>query len=79
MAKLMKMKVTTRAVLQRINRKLAPGMEKLCVPRNENMRLAVGDYYILDIRLNGVVSKDVDPEALARELGVLKGYEVIAD
>jgi hypothetical protein len=73
------MGVTMRAVIQRINRKLAADKEVLKVARSERMRQAVGDYYVVDFRINGVLHHDVDPEAMARELGVLKGYEQVTE
>jgi hypothetical protein len=71
----LKIQVTTRALIQRINRKLAPDMEKLCVARSERMRLDVGYYHVIDFRMNGVTRVNVDPEAMARELGVLRDFE----
>ena len=72
-----KMPVSERAIIQRINRKLKPDLEALKVARNERMRLDVGQFYIINYRMNAVIHRDVDPEALGRELGVLKAWEEV--
>jgi hypothetical protein len=79
MAKQEKAGVTMRAVIQRINRKLAADDEVLKAVRGERLRLDVGDFYIVDTRRNFITGKDIDPEALARELGVLKPWEAVRD
>ena len=67
----MKMPVTTRAVIQRINRKLKPDLEMLRVTRSERMQQELGYYHVIDFRMNAIIHKNVDPETMARELGVL--------
>lgn len=79
MGKLRKVPVTLRAVIQRINRKLAPDNEVLKAARGARMQQEVGDYYIVDFSKNAVTRMDADPEKLARELGVLKDWETLAD
>jgi len=74
-----KVPVTIRSVIARINRRLKPDLEMLKVTRGERMRQAVGDYYIIDFRMNAVLHHDVDPEALGRELGVLRDYEMVVE
>lgn len=64
-------------MIQRINRKLKPDLEALKISRSERMRLDVGEYYVIDYRLNAIQQHNVDPEALARELGVLKDWEEV--
>lgn len=71
--------VSTRALLQRINRKLAEGDEQLKTARSDRARLELGDYYVIDVNRNVVRGKNVDPETLGRELGVLKGWETVVD
>jgi hypothetical protein len=78
-AKPSKVGVTTRAVIQRINRKLADQDEALKTARSERMRQQVGDYYVLDLRINGILHHDVDPAAMAREMGLLKAWERVID
>jgi hypothetical protein len=75
MAEKRKVGVTTRALIQRINRKLKPDLEALKVSRGERMRFDLGEYYVIDYRLNAIQRHNVDPEALARELGVLRAWE----
>ena len=74
-----KVKITTRALLQRINRKLDSDQEKLCTSRGERAYQDVGRYYIVNYYNNSIAGTDVDPEKLGRELGVLKGYEEVVD
>ena len=76
-----KVPVTVRAVVQRINRKLAQegSGEVLKTTRGSVMRQEAGDYYLLDVNRNWVTVKDVDPEAYARKLGVLRAWEEVRD
>jgi hypothetical protein len=74
-----KMQVTSRAVVQRINRKLAPQMKKLCVTRGDRMRQEFGDFYIVDYSRNTVIDWHINPEALARDLDVLQPHEVMSN
>jgi hypothetical protein len=71
--------VTTRALVQRINRKLAADHEKLKVTRGQRLRDEVGDFYIVNLFHNRIVCTDVDVEAQAKELGVMKAWESKAD
>jgi hypothetical protein len=71
--------VSLRAVIQRINRRLAADDEVLKVARGARAQLDLGDFYILNTRGNWIDHKNVDPEALARELGVLKAWEKVVD
>ena len=71
--------VSKRALIARINRKLAKDsdydMERLVITRGARAKFDLGDHYVLNQRLNFVTHNHVDPEAFARELGVLKSYE----
>jgi hypothetical protein len=71
-------KVSTRAVLQRINRKLQPQYEQV---RKARGRLAnepgFGEYYQVDFNHNRIVDGNVDIEELARELEVLHQWESV--
>jgi hypothetical protein len=69
--------VSQRALIQRINRALAPDDMVLKTSRNERMRLDVGDWYVVNTRINGIVQpyKHRDLEDIGRELGVLKDWE----
>ena len=69
--------VNSRSLIARINRVLSKQDEVLRAARGSRMQVDVGDYYIVDFRLNAVVRHDVDPEQLGRKLGVLRPYERI--
>lgn len=70
-----KVAVSERALIQRINRKLAPDLEQL--KKNRSPGNELGDYYVLDLNRNFVTAQNVDPEALGRELGVLAEWETV--
>jgi hypothetical protein len=66
--------VRTQVVVQWINRKLAAKGQILMATRKMSMTRHLGDYYILDLSGN-VMNTHIDPEKLAREIGVLKEGE----
>jgi hypothetical protein len=70
-----KVPVTTRALIQRINRKLSSEMMQLKTTRGERWRNDLGDYYIIDVNKNIVVRAHLDLEELSRELGCLSPWE----
>lgn len=74
-----RVKVDFRAVLARLNRRLARDGRRLCRPRSERVRLDLGDVYLLDLNGNAVMERDVNVEQLARDLGVLRPFERIAE
>jgi hypothetical protein len=78
MSKPTKVSVSLRAVLARINRKIKDDDLMIKTARGMTDRVNVGDYYVLNCRLNGVVKRDVDPEDYAREVGALKSWEQVA-
>jgi hypothetical protein len=63
--------VTQRALVGRIQRKLAHDGLLLRAARGAGVRFEVGDRYIVDVTTGGVVESHVDLEELGRELGVL--------
>ncbi len=83
------MQITERALVQRINRKLAPKAEdprshkRLCKSKgfydgplkhfNE-----LGEFYVLDLGTNTVERTDVDIVELAKELNALAPWEALA-
>lgn len=73
MAKSLRASVTLRALTQRINRRLAQDGRQLRAARGGSSDL--GAYYIVDPDRGSVVTGNVDPEKLGRELGVLKSWE----
>jgi hypothetical protein len=74
-----KVPVTTRAVIQRINRELKPDLQMLKITRGERWRPELGDFYVSDFNKNWIVEKHVDPETLGRELEVLESWEKVVD
>jgi hypothetical protein len=52
--------------------------EQLKPARSEQVRAQVGDWYVLNVKRNGVVREDVNLEAIARECGALKDWEVVS-
>ena len=71
MAKGRKAPVTLRAVIQRINRKLAADGLVLKAARGRRG----GSHYLLDTKRNVITRLDQDVEAYARKLGVLAAWE----
>jgi CRP/FNR family transcriptional regulator, cyclic AMP receptor protein len=65
-----------RTIVQRINQKLVAKGQILMATRRMKMKLDYGDYYILDLSGN-VMDLDIDPEELARKLGVLNEGEKV--
>ena len=64
--------ISIKAVIERINRNLAAKGQILRATRTwMQMKLDYGEYYILNLNGN-VMDTDIDPEELARKLGVLK-------
>jgi hypothetical protein len=74
------LEITEKALVSRINRKLAhegQAGEGLRKSRSSRARDDLGDFYVLDFSTNVVTEKDVDPERLGRKLGVLKPGEAV--
>jgi hypothetical protein len=69
--------MTEDALIKRINRKLAPDGQQLRKARGQRAVLDVGEFYMHDRQRNIILQTNVDPEAYARELGVLAS-EVVA-
>ena len=67
----MKAKVTERALLQRINRKLKADGERIIKPRRPDPEL--GAFYI--VNNHDVIRRNIDPVKLAREIGCLQTWE----
>jgi hypothetical protein len=74
------MTITESAVAQRIRRKLrSTTTHMLCKSRGEKQRFDCGRYCVIDASLNALLWHHVNLEALARELGVLRAHEVVAE
>lgn len=74
----MKKPVTVSALIKRLNRHLPKSGKKLfqCKISSRGYH-ELGDFYIVDTRLNVVNAMYVDIEQFARSQGVLKDYEEI--
>ena len=82
----MKAKVSRRALLQRINRKLlaeaegdAARADQVRTSRGDKARQELGAFYRVDVGRNSIAEKDVDLEELGRELKVLAAWERLDD
>ena len=73
------MTITESAVVQRIRRKLRNTDYMLRKARGERQQVDCGRFYIINTNLNALLWHDVDLEAFARELGVLRVYESVGD
>ena len=74
-----KVPVTRRALIQRANRALAKEGRLLRAYRGGRPDAWLGELFIVDTSRNIPVEGDVDLEKLAKELGVLKPFEKLAD
>ena len=73
-----KIPVSERAVTARLRRALAKDGKKLCACRpNSRWYGDFGDWYIVTLSNNALDSTHCDLEGWARELGVMKPYEVM--
>lgn len=73
-----KSKVSERAVLARLNRKLAPEWSRIKKCRADSRAYRdLGTYYVIDSYRNLITDTDIDLELWAREQGVLGGWEAI--
>jgi hypothetical protein len=71
--------VTTRALVQRINRSLAKQHKVLKKARGARALEDLGAWFYLDTNRNVVLRTRVDVEGLGRELGVLDPYEKLTE
>lgn len=69
--------VTQRALVQRVNRLLAKEDRVIKAARG-GAAVDLGDFYMVDTEINGIIEKHVDIEETARKLGALKPYEKLA-
>lgn len=74
-----KVPVSERALVQRVNRKLAPEREVVKKARGQRMQMEAGTFYRIDLQRNFLVESDVDLEALGRDLGVLNPWESLEE
>lgn len=70
--------VTERAVVQRVNRKLAAERVRLHKCRDGGRwESQLGTWYVVDLDVNGIAQTHVDLETYARELDVLAAWEAV--
>jgi hypothetical protein len=71
--------ITRRALITRVNHKLAESDQQLIVSRGGTAKAAVGDFWVHDCGKQRIVRRDVDLEDYASEIGVLADYEKLED
>ena len=70
--------ITQRVLIARVRRTLRKAGEDLCIATaGQRQAVGVGKYYVIDSR--GIIDRNVDLEALARELKVLQPWETLSD
>jgi hypothetical protein len=74
-----KIKITERALYQRINRRLKRDGERLQTARSQSTELSVGRYYIVNGDGNYILHQHVDLEAWGREFGVIQPWEQLEE
>jgi len=74
-----KVLVTPTALLARVNRRLAAEGQVMRKTRPGRSINDLGSYYIIDTSHNVILFKDIDLEAVAQELGAIKGWERVAE
>ncbi len=47
--------------------------------RSEADRAAMGDYFVIDLKADRIVSSNADPVALAKSLGLLRAFEQVTE
>lgn len=72
----MKAKISERALVARIRRKLAKDGEALKSCRMDSRWYSdLGDWYVVDLNTNSIIAQHCDLERLGREVGALKPFE----
>jgi hypothetical protein len=71
--------MTQRNLILRINRKLKADDRQLKVARSGLAEQQVGRFYVVDVRGDYIVEKDVDLEEFARDIDVLKPWEQVQE
>jgi DNA-directed RNA polymerase subunit RPC12/RpoP len=70
-----RIKITERALYQRLNRKLRQDGKQLRTARSEGVELDIGRYFIVDVNRNAITDQNVNLEELGRELGAIQPWE----
>ena len=74
-----KVSVGTRALIQRLNRRLAKDSQKLCMSRSRAARSEFGKFYVADTATGEIAASIIDLEGLGRDLGVLHPWEQLQE
>jgi hypothetical protein len=74
-----KVPVSTRALIQRVNRKLEAKNMQLKATRGMRAIADLGEFFVIDASRNFVVDKYVNIEELGRKVGALQPWEELAD
>jgi len=69
--------ISLRAVMQRVNRKLAGKHQVLKVIHGTRLEQELWRYYVVNRKHNAVQQTHVNVEVLAKERGVLQAWEVV--
>ncbi len=79
-AKVKKVPVSERAILARINRKLAKSEQVVKKCRTDSRWYGeCGNYYAIDLRTNCIQAKHIDLEDWAKELDVIEPFEEVSE
>jgi hypothetical protein len=74
-----KVSVTTRSLIQRINRALGPDQILKSNRRSDRMSEELGVYYVLDIKQKIVIQRHVDLVQIAKRLNAIEPWEYLID
>ena len=74
-----KVNISARALIQRLNRKLAPNKVIKSNRRSDRLTEEMGAHYVLDLKAGRVAERHVDLAALGKKLGVMESWEQLAD
>ena len=74
-----KVPIAERALVARINRKLAADGQKLKKARGANTESSVGLFFIVNVQGNYVAHQRVDIVDLAQKLKVMEEWEMLAE
>jgi hypothetical protein len=79
--KVQKVPVSMRALIQRINRKLAKDYQRVGRKRGGTWYQSneTQEYFLLDVYQNRVLDTDLDPEWFGRKIGVLQPWEEVIE
>lgn len=67
--------VTARAVIQRINRRIKPGRQRLLAARGNRDEAQTGHYYLVSTETGRLIETHIDLEKLARREHALELWE----